>query len=126
MEVRFDGEVVKTVTMEANQEWNEDIAIDSSRCYHGYHTVRVDLYPIINGIQGKPIAPIIFEIAVVNGKDTPIVWLGNYQDIYYTYDSIQIPYLAYDPSSPSSASVYLYKNYAQYNDIREVTSRAKF
>lgn len=126
MEVRFDGEVVKTVIMEANQEWNEDIAIAPERCYHGYHTVRVDLYPIINGSQGKPITPIIFEIAVVNGKETPIVWLGNYQDIYYTYDSIQIPYLAYDPTSPSSASIYLYKNYAQYDDVREVTSRTKF
>jgi hypothetical protein len=34
--------------------------------------------------------------------------------------------LAYDPTSPSSASVYLYKNYTQYNDVREITSRAKF
>ena len=127
MEVRFDGEIVKTANMDANQEWNEDIAIDPSKCTHGYHTIRVDLYPIINGVQGKPINPIEFEIAVVEpGVETPIVWLGNYQKVYYTYDSIQIPYLAYDPTSPSSASVYLYKNYKQYDGVREITSRAKF
>jgi hypothetical protein len=86
----------------------------------------VDLYPVVNNITGKPITPVIFEVAVINGKDTPIVWLGNYQKTYYTYDAIQIPYLAYDPENPSSASIYLYKNGVQYDDVRGVTSRDRF
>jgi len=91
MEVRFDGKVVPgySKTMGPNDEWNDDIVIPSDLCTHGHHTVRVDLYPIVNGVQGKPVTPIIFEIAVeVTGNDTPIVWLGEYQDTYYTYDSI--------------------------------------
>jgi 3-deoxy-D-manno-octulosonic acid (KDO) 8-phosphate synthase len=79
MEVRFDNELVKTVIMEANEEFNDNIFIDSKKCSHGYHTVQVDLYPMINNITGKPVTPIVFEVAVVeNEQTTPIVWLGNY------------------------------------------------
>ena len=128
MEVRFDGNVVKTVSLKPNENWNDDIVINSDLCTHGHHSIRVDLYPVINGVQGKAVTPIIFEIAVNDGvSEIPIVWLGTYQNTYYTYDSIQIPYLAYDPTSPSKAQVYLYKNGVQYpDDIREVTSRNRF
>jgi hypothetical protein len=53
--------------------------------------------------------------------------LGEYQDNYYTYDSIQIPYLAYDPTRLNEAIVYLYKNGVLYkDDTRTVSSRTKF
>ena len=129
MEVRFDGELIPSLskTLGPNQSWDDDIMIPENLCTHGYHTVRIDLYPIINKVQGKAIEPIIFEVAVVNGEDTPIVWLGSYSKTYYTYDSIQIPYLAYDPTSPSEAQIHLYKNYVHYaDDIRSVTSRSRF
>ncbi len=40
----------------------------------------------------------------------PIIWLGNYQSDYYNYDSIQIPFMVYNPASPASATVNLKKN----------------
>lgn len=129
LDITFDGKVIQTEKISANS-LNEtyDITIPSSYCTHGPHSVRVDLYQSINGVRGQGVEnPIQFEIAVVAGSNTPIVWLGDYQSTYYTYDSIQIPYLAYDPDSPNEATVYLYKNYVQYKDEeRSVTDRSSF
>jgi hypothetical protein len=74
---------------------------------HGYHTVEINLYQNL-GTTEKPkkgIAtnPLIYEIAVTaTGNQTPIIWLGNYQDTYFNYDTIQIPFLVHDPTNTSS------------------------
>jgi hypothetical protein len=74
--------------MTANQNWEDDITIPVEKCTHGSHIVEINLYPLINGIKGKGVEPIKFEIAVITGDTTPIVWLGNYASTYYTYDAI--------------------------------------
>ena len=77
---------------------------------HGSHTARIELYSYDNGIQGEGPEPLEFEFAYVEpGNTTPIIWLGDFNDIYYSYDKIQIPYLAYDPNTPTSAPVTFYK-----------------
>jgi hypothetical protein len=52
MEIRFDGELIPSLskTLGPNQEWDGDIAIPKELCSHGYHSVRIDLYPIINRV----------------------------------------------------------------------------
>ena len=104
-----------------------DITIPAELCKHGAYPVKIELYQLINGVRKQSVTPIEFEVAINDGSNIPIVWLGNYNKKYYTYDSIQIPYLAYDPTSPNKATIYLYKNYVQYKDeIRTVEDRDKF
>lgn len=104
-----------------------DITIPEELCTHGAHAIQVDLYQLVNGVRGQHVDPIKFEVAVKANSDIPIVWLGNYNSTYYTYDSIQIPYLAYDPLSPNEATIYRYKNYVPYKDeTLVVKDRSKF
>jgi hypothetical protein len=52
--------------------------------------------------------------------------LGEYKDVYYNYDSIQIPYLVYDPQDTTKAFVHLYKNRIELEgsplEIKNLTS----
>ena len=53
------------------------------------------------------------KIATVKTGDSsqiPIIWLGDFQDVYYNYDIIQIPFLVYNPANTAQAEVRLYKN----------------
>ena len=51
------------------------------------------------------------EIAVRKaGNMKPIIWLGEYQDTYLSYDDIRIPFLVYDPSSTGTTIVKLWKD----------------
>ena len=135
LDITFDGALldpkkynsVGGTILAGSTQKNYDIVIPAALCTHGAHKIKVDLYQLINGERKQSTEPIEFEIAVNDGQLVPIVWLGNYNKIYYTYDSIQIPYLAYDPSSPNEAKIYLYKNYVLYeDDERSVKQRKDF
>lgn len=84
---------------------------------HGYHTVCMRLYQNL-GTEQKPkkgfeTDPLKYEIAVIDENNVnakPVIWLGDYSDQYYNYDTIQIRYLVYDPSNTSKALVHLYKD----------------
>lgn len=80
---------------------------------HGYHTVEVQVCQLINGEEGEFVTPLKYELCVAENDSTkpPIIWLGEYQSIYYTYDTIQIPYFVYDPADKGGTlQVHLYKN----------------
>ena len=80
---------------------------------HGYHTVRMELYQkLADGTEGLSVEPLNYEIAVIENSPTakPVIWLGDYRSIYYTYDTIQIPFLVWDPANTSAVKVHLYKN----------------
>lgn len=80
---------------------------------HGHHTVEVQLCQLLNGEEGEYVAPLKYEICVANKISTepPIIWLGDYKETYYTYDTIQIPFFVYDPAHDGEAvDVHLYKN----------------
>ena len=67
---------------------------------NGYHKVWIRLFQSINGKKGIEVKPLIFEVAVYDGLDPqapPIIWLGDYKDEYYSYDTIQIPFRVFDP-----------------------------
>ena len=86
---------------------------------HGVHQVRIELYQYINGKADFTASaqPIQMEIAIKEvGNMLPIIWLGDYQDEYYQYDSIKIPYLVYDPND-SSPTVTFYKDTNKINEI---------
>lgn len=69
---------------------------------NGYHKVWIRLFQSINGKKGIEVDPLIFEVAVYDGLDPqapPIIWLGDYKDEYYSYDTIQIPFRVFDPQA---------------------------
>ena len=68
---------------------------------------------MLGNSEGTYVKPLHYELAVIGNdvKLPPVIWLGDYQDVYYTYDSIQIPFLIWDPEkTTSSTDVHLYKN----------------
>lgn len=71
---------------------------------HGAHTVKIELWQrYLNGQLGLQAEPIQFEIAIKDGiSNTPIIWLGEYENKYYSYDSIVIPYAIYNPAASST------------------------
>ena len=83
-----------------------------------------DVWHEINDKDG--VEPLKFEIPVViAGNDKPIIWLGGYQSVYYNYDSIQIPFLVYNPSDTTKAVIHLYKNRIEIG-TRDITSFSGF
>ena len=115
----FDGEVVESRHLTANSSNTQTYQIDPSLASQGVHSVKIELSQArINVLteEWEPIAtldPLEFEVAVYDSSSDyllPIIWLGNYQSDYYNYDSIQIPFMVYNPASPASATVNLKKN----------------
>ena len=103
LECTVDGTVVFTKALAYDSVKSQSIDIDSKYTPHGHHKVEINLYQNIGG-SSKPVAnkkakaePLIFEIATIEeGNQKPIIWLGDYQSIYYQYDIIQIPYMVWD------------------------------
>ena len=57
-------------------------------------------------------APLVYEFPfkkIGYEYTSPIIWIGSYKDVYYSYDKIQIPYMVYDPMSPNDTHVEFYK-----------------
>ena len=123
-----DDEEYQVISLKKGDAAQQNIVIDKTLGTHGVHKVKLTLYKSNNGERGQSVDPIEFELAVKQpGNNTPLIWFGSYQKVYYTYDSIQIPYLAYDPSSPAKATVYLYKNNIMYkDDVRTVEKYDSF
>ena len=103
LECKVDGVVAFTKALSIDAVKSQSIDIDSKYTPHGHHLIEINLYQNI-GTTSKPIAnktakaqPLIFEIATIeDGNPKPIIWLGNYQNVYYQYDVIQIPYMVWD------------------------------
>jgi hypothetical protein len=73
----------------------------------------MELYQkLADGTEGLSVEPLNYEIAVIENSPTakPVIWLGDYRSVYYTYDTIQIPFLVWDPANTSAVKVHLYKN----------------
>ena len=97
---------------------------------HGHHSVKIELcQKLADGSEGLSVEPLVYEIAVVenNPAAKPVIWLGDYKSVYYTYDTIQIPFLVYDPANTSTVKVHLYKNkIEQESSPREINDFTAF
>lgn len=114
-----DEEIVSEQIFSDNGEkfW----ALDTNTLAHGTHSVRFELYSYDNDKQGLGPDPIEFEFAYAKtGVNTPIIWTGNYAFKYFSYDKIQIPFLAYDPLAPTSTEVDFYKDAALLESKHQV------
>ena len=107
----FDNKLVKHILAKRTDPDTQSYTVPTNLCTHGAHEVRIELYQSIDGEYGLGVTPLKYEIPVVEaGNNKPIIWLGEYQDTYLNYDTIQIPYTVYDPQDTTFASVHLYKN----------------
>lgn len=78
---------------------------------HGAQTVLIRTFQIVDGKENTEIEKINFEIAVKDiSSKLPIIWLGGYQEKYFSYDDIRIPFLVYDPENTNTTEVRLYHN----------------
>ena len=97
---------------------------------HGCHTVRIELcQKLADGSEGLSVEPLKYEIAVAenNASAKPIIWLGDHKSVYYTYDTIKIPFLVWDPSNTTLVKAHLYKNgIEQDGSPREITKFSEF
>jgi hypothetical protein len=78
---------------------------------HGSHIVKANLsLATTEGNRGNSTGFISKEIAIKMNDDMPLIWLGDYQDSYYEYDTILLPYRVYDPAASQYVEVHLSKN----------------
>ena len=112
-----DGTVLKTEYLNSNDTNPREFEIPESYSKHGYHTVLVELCQNLGNEtspkEGLSANPLQYEIAIVKEGDSnqpPIIWLGDYKNSYYNYETIQIPYMVYNPTNTSMAEIHLYKN----------------
>ena len=117
LEWTFDGKVLFTEVLSDKATNPRDFAVPIEYATHGFHTIEVNLYQNLgdstNYRKGLPATPLKYEIAIVKEGDNtqlPIIWLGDYQETYYNYDTIQIPFLVYNPANTAEVEVHLYKN----------------
>ena len=133
LEWRLNDTIIETKVLNADTQGENSIVIPQDKLRHGYHKIEIRLYQNI-GTDSKPVKslvqaePLIYEIAVKEpGNLMPIIWLGEFQDTYYNYDVIQIPFLVYDPGRPSETYVRFLKNDEPIDDEeRKVNDFSQF
>ena len=80
---------------------------------YGYHKVAMELVQLVNGEVKTRLPKIEYEVATYTSSDPdqkPIIWLGEYKDVYYNYEMIQIPFRVYDPQKANEVLVHFKKN----------------
>jgi hypothetical protein len=78
---------------------------------HGAHTVKAQLsLTTTDGSRGNSTNFITKEIAIKMNDEMPLIWVGDYQDSYYEYDTILLPYRVYEPGTSQYIEVHLSKN----------------
>ena len=112
LEFWFDGELLESRDLDA-KDFTGRQALYMKNISHGSHMVEMKLFQTFKSaegiVKGAEVPSLKFEIAVaVDGETDPIIWLGNYQEVYNNYDRIQIPYMVYTPGTTTS-TVRLYK-----------------
>lgn len=132
----FDGEEIGEISLSPNDDVKQSFDVPANLRTHGYHTVKIELFfnssnNVDNPVRDKDIQvkPLEYEIAIKdNNNPTPIIWLGNYSQSYYNYDTISIPYMVYNPTSQGKAIVHFKINNAElsYSPITVDTSSDKF
>lgn len=108
LEWYFDGNLVRKDILTKDVEGRQSCPVKNVT--HGAHTVEIRLYQSLSGDYGTAVAPLTFEIACKDGYSTlPIIWTGNYKDVYFNYEKIQVPYMVYNPKADSTV-VKFYNN----------------
>lgn len=106
-------QLIKTYNLASGSNLNQTVNLDDLvELEHGYYKVMIKVYQALSSTErGLSIDPLEFEIAVKDpSSNLPIIWLGDYQEEYYNYDDIKIPFLVYDPDNTDTTKVHLYRN----------------
>ena len=131
VEYYFDDPTTPIVVenLRENDSENRTVSlVGKANLTHGAHEVWIRLFQSINGEKGIEVTPLHFEIAIrESGNSKPIIWLGDYKDTYFNYDTIQIPFRVYDRNNPNAATVHFKKNNKELdNSPQVITDNTKF
>lgn len=120
----FDGELIDTKYLSRTDPENDSFIVAAQYRTHGAHSVRLELYQNEGSKEsprkGQFANALEYEIAIVeagNSEAPVIIWLGEYKSVYYNYDSIQIPFLVYNPKNTQEAVVSLYKDAVKTGEL---------
>lgn len=130
----FDGDEIGELSLDKTSNISQSISVPKKYRTHGYHTVKIELFLNSSGNVGNPVrdpsikaTPLEFELAIKdnNPDSPPIIWLGEYSETYYNYDTITIPYRVYNPSNTIQAKVDFKINNAKTSTV-EITNFDSF
>ena len=79
---------------------------------HGVHDITIKVSSYINGEELYSEGITYQGAWAVANEETPIIWIGNYDEIIVNYETSYIEFMVYDPlaaANSSSATVILYK-----------------
>lgn len=103
--------------------------VSADKMQNGAHKVWIRLFQSINGEKGIEVEPLIFEVGLYDGIDPmapPIIWLGDYKEQYYNYDTIQIPFRVYDPQAENPIVHYKRNNIELSYSPQTITDSKSF
>ena len=122
-----DEELLHSARLSASSQNTQTFKVPENVATHGYHSVKIELYQAIvvgdEWREGELLPSLDFEVCVADpdGED-PIIWLGEYQSEYYNYDTIQIPFLIYDPMTTTGYSTVSFKKNGNVISERSVAN----
>ena len=120
LHVYLDNEEILTKNIDANQDGRQDqVSIPGQS--HGMHVIKLQLSAVVNNVTLYS-NELTYQCAwVEEGSETPIVWIGSYDETIVNYENSYINYMVYDPlvsvSSSTGIQISLYKNGEEVNQI---------
>lgn len=132
IEYYFDDEEnpIHTETLSAKASRLQQLNVSKyTTVTNGYHKVWIRLFQSINGVKGIEVSPLAFEVAIYDGADLeapPIIWLGDYKEQYYSYDTIQIPFRVFDPKAENPVVHFKRNNIELSYSPQTITNQKSF
>ena len=120
----FDEDIIKEVPLKASESGTQFITVPTEYCTHGYHKVKIQLhynsgtYDVPVKDENIEIPALEYEIPIYEqGNMTPIIWLGTFKSKYYNYETINIPYMVYNPSNVNSVHIIYNRNNSNIGEV---------
>lgn len=120
LHVYVDNEEIITENINGNQD-GRDNQVSIPGQTHGMHTIKLQLSAVVNNVTLYS-NELTYQCAwVEEGSETPIVWIGGYDETIVNYENSYIKYMAYDPlitaGNTKGIQISLYKNGEEVNQI---------
>lgn len=128
----FDDDILEEVPLKASETGTQSIVVPTEYCTHGYHKVKIQLY-YNSGTYDVPVKDENIEIPALEyeipiyeqGNSTPIIWLGAFKNKYYNYETINIPYMVYNPSNVNNVHIIYNKNNSNIGEV-DITNMSDY
>ena len=122
LHVFIDGEEDVSYKKELRRgNFNTTNTINISKQPHGSHTIELAVSATVNNVSITS-DKISFDVAWadVDNNDSPIVWIGNYDETVIQYENSYVQYMVLDPEAYKAglpATIQLYKDGVMLNEF---------